>query len=696
MSLPNATTGTTRLTVVHKGIIVFALAPLAVRFVAQWVCPNFWGLNHLEFTSVTHVAITAIVSVIAMALMWHDRVGGVIIDALNKSIWGRGKLGVSAILLVGGLVFWFGSSHTHVFADGYARIGNLAQRTVPFVHPLEWGATVLSRTAYTIFRGVHDKTTYDAAMALRLISVISGVAWLAIIHCLASWIGQSLTQKTFIFCLALFSGSFILALGNVEVYGPLLVIVTAHVLLCVLAAQEQSPARRKRYLLGVILVGALAPFYLAQGVFLLPTTILTVFICLQGRSRECDILPRPWIFVLWGIIIALVCATILRSATDNLWIAARIVTFGPKPPEFGYRLISLPRFVDLFNDVMVLVPTALCALATIPLFRRQHFHNRTFVVIFSSTVCALCWIIISDSPNGAARDITTIAPYASTLAVFVGYLLLSAIGEGVGASRSIRVVVATAALSIAVYLPVYVQGEASVAYLDHDYQNRPGRYLSGLYDFRDHYFFRREFAKVDAWEWSFEARSPVFLEVTSMEALIVNKSPAEAVSRASLVIATNPYWSPLYFTQAQALQIVGNHREALRSIDLARQLAPENVSMVARRADIWREMGIEDSCYHDLMTALDMDPVSPEALRALGLYYVRAGRAEDAIREAYLLFEADSTDVYPFLIIGAAELKRENWDRAQRYLQYFVSEGANLPEVSTASQMLLQARQRAR
>ncbi len=667
------------------GWLTLALSPLLVRLLLTVFDTNLWGLNALAFSSnwiaLTLAALTLFLLVFVLFKRNHSN--GAVSGIATHLPSATGKITAPLLAVLFGAISFFLGSYSHLFGDSYSLIGALSQLEKLNVHPFAFLATKTVMASYQLLNGVTDRALNDSAIALQTLSAASGAfsiwAWLRI----SAKLARNKREELFLFTAAVFTGSTLLFFGSGEFYGPAVVIVSLIALSFVTMIKAETSGARYRAAGALVFLTILAPFYLAQLIFVLPATVFMLGLGLApGPKRE-----RIWGILSLVTLVAIVAALYWQAQSD-LWIQARIVGLSGKPPEFDYSLFSIRRLFDMFNTSFILWPlfplTLWLCLRYVWRERCDHIVGGLALLTLSFAV----WTFISDFPNGSAREITTVAMFALPASFLAAYLWVKLFRQAPWFGRTTFAIGIVSALTFSALAPVYIDGEAGVKYLDHDYQQRKDRYLSGLVDFRDHYFFFREYPKADQWEWSFSRKSPAFLDHQSIRLMFSSGKYAETLNRLTLLMSTNPYWATLYSTKAAALQGLGRRRAALKTIDQGLQLTPDNIPMLLARGNILRALKEPDGAEAMYLRALEYNSHDIAVRKDLGLFYIEEGRISDAEKQAYLIFEDNPQSAYSFLLVGLVAFNRQEYDRSRQYLNVTLSRGQRSPESNLARLVL--------
>ncbi|HSG99852.1 MAG TPA: tetratricopeptide repeat protein [candidate division Zixibacteria bacterium] len=663
----------------HKGSstalwLILILAPLAARLLALGMESDWWGLNHAAFYP-----------------WWLALVGVALTVALGAALWGRpldGELfwrfagqrgGAALFALVVGAICGLSAGDHYLFGDGYWRLGNLAQLATPFAHPLEylatWGEALLHRALPEFF----DRPLNNAGLTLRLEAALGGAGavflWLRTIPLLL----RENAGRTTLLALLLGSGVTLLFCGIGLRYAPAVALVSLSIWLYARLLLAKSVRSKSRWALALGGLALMAPLYLAQLVLLWPAVVFMIALAFSRGGRG----VRMWAIISL-ISLTLLTALIYSAAADNPWIGARLAHLGGKPPEFNYRLLSLDRLFDLLNEALILFPLA--TFVGWVILSRVWRERGDLVVggLGALTICSLVWLVISDQPGGAPREIISAAPAALAPLWLAGYLWSkNPVGRRLNGALA-----AAAAGSWCVLAPVYLHSESAVAYLEHDYQTRDGRYREGIVNFRDHYFYREEFDRADKHEWSLKPKIEAYLDYVTVRDMIALGQFNEALNRLPKLITSHPYWSRPFSSHAVALRGVGRYPEALAAIDYALQLRPFEVDYHTIRGDILKDLRRYDDAEAAFLQALEFEPGMREALAHLGLMYYQMGRFNDADRIAYIIFETHPTFGYSYMIRGLTSFERGDFARAKRCFEKIRGGASTLPEWPIIEEML--------
>ncbi len=661
------------------GWLTLALSPLIARLLATQVETNWWGLNALAFTE-NWLTLTFISLALALILIWLTKQSP---QAPSQTFSKVNTTLSLALALLLGLAFFTLGSDSHLFGSTYALIGSLKQFDELYLHHYAYLATKIVSIFYNSLTGVTDRALNDSAIAIQTLSALSGALSVFVWLKISSKLARNKAETIYFFSAAVLSGGTLLFFGSGEYYAPAVVMVSLIILSFVTMIKSETASSRYRSAGALALLSILAPFYLAQLIFILPATVFMLGLGLApGPKRE-----RLWA-ILSLVTLGVIVGILYWQAQTDLWIQARIVGLAGKPPEFEYTLFGLRRIFDLLNSAFILWPLFPLTLWLCLRYTWQERCDHLVGGLAMLTLSFAVWIFISDFPNGSAREITTIAMFALPASVLAAYLWIKRFSEKTWFGRTTLTIVIAGVLTFAAMAPVYVDGEAGVQYLDHDYKTRKKRYLSGLVNFRDHYFFKKEFPKADQWEWSFTRRSPAFLDHRSIRLLYNRGDFTESLDRLTLLLATNPYWADLYSTQAASLQALRRLPEALQAIDKGLQLDPDNPMMLLARGNIFSSLNKPDSAEAMYLGALRYDSRNVNIRKDLGLFYIGSKRTSAAEKQGQIIFEDNPISAYSFLLVGLAAYDRQDQVRARRYLSEALKRGLTEPEAQYARLVL--------
>jgi len=651
---------------------------LLARFIVPVIAPEWWGLNHLKFTPQFYtLSVLGLMIVMVVLARWELRFFAVV----SQKVWWRESgpfVFISALILA--CFLGAVSTDTHIFGQGYERLGNLAHRPVSYIHPLEYLATWIPVFLFQQLPALTVKPLFDAAIVSQTISVLCGTATILIIRRVSILLSSDSFQRSIIFTSGLLMGALILFAGSVEYHAPMAFIIALYTLgLCKLTL-PQTQSTKVWNSLSIILLTILAPLFLAQLIILTPVTIYVILTTFFPARRI-----QKVFLGLFVISLVIFVALIYSLREESLWIDLRVLGAFSQAPEFDYGVFTLRRVFDIVSSGFVLFPFLPVTIYLLYKGRKLISADRFATCVMALSSAGLVWAIISDYPGGAARQVLSLAPFALPPSLLAGYVWakLSA-GESFDRFTK-RVTLSLMFGSLALVAPVYLSGDTAVSYLSYDYtENRPARYLSGLFGFRDHYFYKRNFAEADKWEARFKSLAPEYLDHETVKTLFSRDDISAADNRLSFLITTHPHWSALRASRAATLQSSGKLNKALESIDAALDLDPANVTNLLTKSEILRLLKNEVECREVIDRAIHFDPLSADSRYRSGLSYYRDDDLDRAESEALMIYEINFADVRSFFLRGLVQERRGDRKGALKYFSYFEKHGKKLPEYSYA------------
>ncbi|MBN4076299.1 hypothetical protein JYT16_01130 [Gemmatimonas aurantiaca] len=638
----------------------------------------FWGVNHAAFYSwIWTLSVSLLV------------IGGLFVALrcnCSSLFWGFAETtrGQVILALIGLVLFFFASADSHLFGSGLIQVGNIGQRTEPFIDQYATGATQLHWAVYQALSGATGRVLNDAALAVQSIAALSGALcvflWLRIITALT----PDAHKRPLIAVFLIFSSATLLFFGNGDLFAPTALLITLFLWLALSLLRAKTNASRIVCLLALILTVAVGHWYQAQMILLTPALVFVIGLGFFPGTYE-----RFWGVLGIVSLIALVFA-VYQLGADDLWIKARLMGWSGKPPEFNYGMFSWSRIIDLVNSSLALWPLAPLTLWLLVRYVWSERCDHVVGFLAMASLSSICWIIISDFPGGAPREIVTLAPFAIPPALLAGYLFAKRAPFSDGKSH--KILSAVAVWSLLMIAPVHLFGDSSVAYLDNDLQTRAGRYRSGLVNFRDHYFFTRQFPKADYWERLSYAKAIETLDMSTVQEQLLRGQISGGMNRAEFLITSHPYWEEPYGALASALRATGRFDSAFVVIEKALSLNPPLETHIVIEGDIFRGSKQYGEALTSYKRAVAYDARSVLARSRLAMLLARLQDDNAALRHAYLIFENDPTSPYSFLIVAITATHEGDYQRAIEYMSMVTPIAAKLPERALIEQLMTRLR----
>jgi tetratricopeptide (TPR) repeat protein len=299
-----------------------------------------------------------------------------------------------ACALALGSLYWLLRAQTHFLGDGYLLLDQLASGQ-PVLRWQNYGETVLHR----IFAEAWPGPSLQAAFAsYRVLSVAAGFLHSALVIAVAILLFGR-TARSFLFAAGMMTGGWaLLHFAYVENYAYFGLCVAAFCYFGLLESEGR---------LGVtwaLLAAAFAVFMHGLGLCLLPAAVL---VALRDSRTWDGITARPLRLLLWLSCVAALSALTVKLVLDHSWfLRLAIVPFASSPICVeGYSLGSRPHLLDVFNLLVMLVPSlgVLLVLQFEPGLDRSAAHRASVFLSLLGLSCLACAVVF-EAKLGMPRD----------------------------------------------------------------------------------------------------------------------------------------------------------------------------------------------------------------------------------------------------------------------------------------------------
>ncbi|MEW5922918.1 MAG: hypothetical protein AB1746_02925, partial [Candidatus Zixiibacteriota bacterium] len=370
-------------------LIIPAVGPLLIRF--------NWGFNALNFLPKALYYLWFPVAAGIMALFIFAPREHFVSVATARYFWGDKKLiGRLAVIVIALAIFVIFRFEAHLFGNGYIRIGNYAQRTIPVFRWFEFGDTYLFYALYSSMTAVGMAKVAAAQWAYQLMSFIAGGIFIYFSFKIAESIFETDDDRLTALLLMLFSGLSLFFFGLIENYTILLVIAIIQIYWYI----RLSGTRERKYIYliwGTAIIGMILNF---QFITFIPANLYLTFKTLIKRKSFSNFLGA-----LSAAVFIIAAVSILYfKAVGNLPLSNLLLFLSAKLPDIGYWIFSSRHIMDILNLAYMIIPVFLIYLIVLILSFKYLKNERLYIALGFLTLSQLIYLFILDSKLGMARD----------------------------------------------------------------------------------------------------------------------------------------------------------------------------------------------------------------------------------------------------------------------------------------------------
>jgi len=654
-------------------IFVLALICLILPLLGSKIITINWGFNSVDYLPAALFYIWIVLAVgVAMLFLFAPRKHFVSVKTA-RYLWGDRKIPGRIIVLVISLaLFYLLRFDAHFFGDGYIRIANLAQRTIPVFQWFEYGNTLVP---YLIFQllGAAGLAKVAAAMwAYQIISMLSGLVYIGFAFKISESLSESDDDRLLALLLFMFSGLTMLFFGMVENF-PLLIGLG----LMLIYWYMQLGATQKVKYLYYIWIGTIVGLFLSfQFITFVPAGLYLTFKKTIKRKAFGSFIGSlcAGVFILIALIILYV------KAIGNMSLSSYILFLSAKLPDVGYSLFGFRHLMDILNLLFMTIPVFIIFVPVIFKTFRFMKGDRFFSALGFLTLSQFIYLFILDPRLGMARDFPMYGLFLTGFLIWGIYAL-------VRGREYLRLngntIMTLAPLSLLIILPsffVHLSPPEAEKYIDDYLGYNEVKTEAALYAFRDYYVTIELDQMAVAREKAIN-KSPGALESQLVNDLYAHGRYDESFEYALRLVERYPYVAKYRMQMGNLLKHYKRYTDAEKELKLAIELDPYSPEYYHFLSELYREMRLEKKCRAVLDNALEIDPRSTTILVDLTGYYFRNRQPAVVDSLTRVLFEIDPDEPYAHMFKGLIEDQRGRKKEALGYLEKFVEINDMLPEV---------------
>ncbi len=660
---------------VNIAVIIIAVVSFLISVVLSRIIQVNWGINQAHYLPPILDYIWLLLSAGALVLLFFVPSRHLISDWLAIYLWGEKKLiGRTVFIILALSVFVLLRFDANLYGNGYIRVSNFAQKTIPIFKWFEYGGTVLPYLFFLIIHSFASDVVIAAVWSYQIISYISGAVFIIFTFRISGILGENHNDRLAIFLMILFSGLTLFFFGMVENTPVLLAILSIFIYYLVVLNKD----RQKKYLTLIWITSIIGLLFDLQFITVFPVVAYLSFVHLIKRTRIGLFLGYLAAFI--TILVAL--AVLYLKAIDNLALQNAILFFSGKSPEFNYSIFSGRHFLDIFNLFYLFAPLFLIYLFSIirgfAIFRSD-INFRTFGLL---AVAQIIYIFIIDPKIGMARDIYVYGPVLTGF-IFLGIYALLKMKRDFGLSHNIFMALSPVAflLIIPAYI-VHLSPKVTLNYLDDYLEYNETKYEPALYAFRDYYVVNGQDSLAILREKAITAKAPGALESKLIDDLYSHDRVDEAFDYALRLVERYPYNAVYHMQKGNLLKYYKKPLDAEKEYKTAIELDPYRLDFYHFLSELYRELKMESKCHDVLTRALKIDPKNTMILTDMATYYYRTRQFKKVDSLCDSVTSLNPKEAYPYMFKGLIAEANGRDEQARAYYEKFIDLGENLPDIT--------------
>ena len=620
--------------------------------------PNWWGINHLSFTSSGIAYLFALGGAILCYLLFGKlpHRSNRAIESIDLIVLGGGWKRRIVAALMGMGVFYLFRSEIHLLGDGYTWLA-IFSRGDAYIHKwTEPGSIWLLRQLQVVLGGFDQST---ALRAFQILSIISGSIF---VYNVLSIVRHSFSKAgTRLLALAtlILSGSSLLFLGYVEFY-PLLWASIA-----VFFNFSVRYLRGDRPLWPALVAFAFSVLMHVQAIFFLPAVLYLIYANFAQESWRSAARIAAGVGMVAG---AALFFWLYNTRMDFEILILPFFTARPDAP--AYTIFSSRHLRDLVNEMFLIVPgvLVLLSLLTAPAFKRPWETTGRFLLIASGG--GLLFLVLFGAAITMARDwdIMALSFFAPVLLLF--HLLDRA--ECPISPRQVAIGAFVAGMCSLTFLSVATHTDSA--------ENRFATLLNdrnqnGWVIFANYFYLKGNPDKHAELMGEVRRRFPDYIDLQSGYSFLEMEQPGRAATIAERLVAKNPYDPNFMQLLANVYRKQGKLEDAEVYYTRAMSLKPYHAPLLNELAQLYIKEQKYDQALPLIARAHRLEPEKTFITETMALVNIYLKDYPAALRWADTLFAADSNSPGGHLIKLTVALNRGDEAIARLHYTAFLEFG---------------------
>lgn len=392
------------------GVLVTVGLILTAQFIPV---SSLWSLNQFQYLPdwTRYLSVAGALTAILLILrpIGAHRIEQISV-MLDHFLFTSGRKGQLILALVCGVMFYALRVDIHLLGDGYTLLSILSRGETYILQWTEPGSILVIRAVQKTLGGYTEQT---ARLAFQIVSVVSGMVTIYNLQRIIGQLFQHASLRTFALVTFLGSGAMLLFLGYVEHYLLLWAATSIFFNLSI------RTLRGGAHMAAVIVSFAIACFMHLQALYFAPAVLYLLYERISATKLR-DALHRYRYHLLVGASLFGLGILVWGYNTFLEFEVMFLPQFVGRPASPDYAVFSVKHLLDIFNEVLTILPGALviAALVFVQPTRRPVDNILRFFLVASSG--SLLFLFLIDPVLGMARDwdlfsLTILAPALAAL-----------------------------------------------------------------------------------------------------------------------------------------------------------------------------------------------------------------------------------------------------------------------------------------
>lgn len=614
--------------------IIYYLCLLGLFFCSFFPEFRIWGLNIWAYYSIEYKVLFLATGSFLPAIMKLPKIKALLFThdyniSKNRFYILAAFAGVCFITL-----FYLLRAKTFFLGDGYTILGLTSQDNPLIEKYRQWGESLIHIYLYRILgRGSYQ----NAILSYQIISIVAGAAAFGSLVILSKFIKNYL--KRFLFIIGTFTGGFVLLyFGYVENYSIFTLIVLIY---CLISLNLEDNAKNRILLLGISIISMF--FHIFGVALLIPTLFNFVIATTIGQK----IIKKRVLKIATATVLSLTVLTIFFYFYDNnlFFRFSMVPVLSDQFTIENYSLFSIAHILDLFNLIIVLIPSLLILILFVLRNRSTISLTRNEKLLIFVGFCSLGISVIFDPKLGMPRDWDLFSFFSIPIIV----LLLSLLVKQYRNSKPILILVILLNLLILLPRTALIHSEdTSIKHFNNYIELDKIKNRNSWIFLIDYYKQKGDTLAADSVLHLWNEQFPEKKMIAEANNLYYNKRDFQATLNLLYKLKErNPVYSDVYSFLGFCYLDTKKYDSALILIKIADALSPNRPNNISNLADAYFHLGNINKAEEYYLKAAKLNPNDFQPFYNLSAFYENRSNPDLMLK---YLEEASKKDNAPAVV----------------------------------------------